>query len=33
MGIVGVVLCAAHLFNPSLLKIEDKAYLDSLAGE
>jgi predicted MFS family arabinose efflux permease len=33
MGMVGVVFCAVQLFNPSLLKIEDKSYLDSLAGE
>ena len=33
MGVVGVVFCAAQLFNPYLLKIEDKAYLDNLAGE
>jgi len=33
MGMVGVVFCAVQLFNPSLLKIEDKAYLDSLAEE
>ena len=33
MGLVGAVFCAAQLFNPYLLKIEDKAYLDNLAGE
>ncbi|MGD0005653.1 MAG: MFS transporter [Anaerolineaceae bacterium] len=33
MGMVGVVFCTAQLFNPSLLKIEDKVYLDSLAGD
>ncbi len=31
MGLVGTVFCAAQLFNPYLLKIEDKAYLDKLA--
>ena len=33
IGVLGVVFCVAQLFNPYLLKIEDKAYLDSLAGE
>jgi hypothetical protein len=33
MGLIGVVFCAAQLFNPELLKIEDKAYLDKLAEE
>jgi hypothetical protein len=31
MGLVGVVFCVAQLFNPELLKIEDKAYLDKMA--
>jgi DHA3 family macrolide efflux protein-like MFS transporter len=31
MGLVGAIFCAAQLFNPDLLKIEDKAYLDKLA--
>jgi MFS family permease len=32
MGMIGVIFCAAQLFNPYLLKIEDKAYLDGLAA-
>lgn len=32
MGLVGTIFCAAQLFNPYLLKIEDKAYLDGLAA-
>jgi hypothetical protein len=31
MGLVGTLFCTAQLFNPYLLKIEDKAYLDKLA--
>jgi hypothetical protein len=31
MGLIGVIFCTAQLFNPYLLKIEDKAYLDGLA--
>jgi DHA3 family macrolide efflux protein-like MFS transporter len=31
MGIVMVVFCIAQLFNPYLLQVEDKAYLDGLA--
>jgi MFS transporter, DHA3 family, macrolide efflux protein len=36
MGILGIVLalfCLAQLFNPYLLQVEDKAYLDNLAAE
>jgi DHA3 family macrolide efflux protein-like MFS transporter len=33
MGMVGAIFCAAQLFNPYLLRIEDKAYLDNLAEE
>ena len=31
MGLIGLIFCTAQLFNPYLLKIEDKAYLDGLA--
>lgn len=33
LGIVIVVFAAFQLFNPYLLRVEDKAYLDSLAGD
>ena len=33
LGGLGAVFCVGQLFNPYLLKVEDKAYLDQLAGE
>jgi len=33
LGLVGALFCTAQLFNPYLLKIEDKAYLDQLASK
>jgi DHA3 family macrolide efflux protein-like MFS transporter len=32
LGLIAAVFTAAQLFNPGLLQIEDKAYLDGLAG-
>ncbi len=31
LGLLGAIFCAAQLFNPHLLKVEDKEYLDRLA--
>ncbi len=33
LGLIGALFCIAQLFNPYLLKIEDKAYLDQLASK
>lgn len=33
MGLLLAVFCAAQLFNPYPLRVEDKAWLDELAGE
>ena len=33
LGSLLAVLCVAQLFNPYLLRVEDKAWLDELAGE
>lgn len=33
MGGIAVVFCVAQLFNPYLLRVEDKAWLDQLAAE
>lgn len=33
LGSLFVLFCTAQLFNPSLLRIEDKAYLDQLAAD
>jgi hypothetical protein len=33
LGLVGALFCTAQLFNPYLLKIEDKTYLDQLASK
>ena len=33
LGIVLVVFCVAQLFNPYLVQVEDKVYLDNLAAE
>ncbi len=32
LGILLAVFCLAQLFNPLLLRVEDKAWLDSLAA-
>ncbi|MCW1970817.1 MAG: MFS transporter [Anaerolineae bacterium] len=33
MGVICVVFCTGRLFNPVLRRVEDKAYLDSLAAQ
>lgn len=33
LGFLGAVFCVAQLFNPQLLKVEDKQYLDQLAEQ
>jgi len=33
LGGVIALVCAAQLFNPMLLRVEDRAYVDALAGE
>ena len=32
LGVILTVFCIAQLFNPYLLRVEDKAFLDELAG-
>jgi hypothetical protein len=32
LGVFIVIFCIGQLFNPYLLRVEDKAYLDSLAS-
>lgn len=33
LGVVITLACVAQLFNPQLLRVEDRAYVDRLAGE
>lgn len=33
LGVVLVVFCVAQMFNPSLLRVEDKEMLDRLAAQ
>jgi hypothetical protein len=33
IGVCNVVICGAQLFNPQLLRVDDKAYLDQLAEQ